>query len=44
VATTAVLTLLPEKLRYPKLGSYSKNVDFTLLYGSGDVEHMVLED
>jgi hypothetical protein len=31
VATTAVLLLLPEKPRYPKLGSYPKHGDFTLL-------------
>jgi hypothetical protein len=31
VAITAVLSLLPEKTRYPKLGVYPKYDDFTLL-------------
>jgi hypothetical protein len=30
VATTAVLPLLPEKIRYPKLGAYPKYGAFTL--------------
>jgi hypothetical protein len=31
VATTAVLLLLSEKPRYPKLGAYPKYGDFTLM-------------
>jgi hypothetical protein len=43
VATTAVLLLLSEKPRYPKLGAYPKYGDFTLQWDCSLIPGTTLE-